>query len=189
MKYKIIVIIEILLLMLKFSFEVKAGSNEENFKLKNAGLIYVEIFYSDSAVYRIPIENNISPLNKSDLYTNIQLISKNIDREKEVEITLKRLKSKKIKFVDFIVNFNSQFGDSNLIYFNNSFFTNAWANVIKPDSKGTPSRELVLFRNSKHNNNLNIGFTTFNRFFTYFQTYNNRVIVRQCMEDRALRGL
>jgi len=186
MKYKFI-IIEILVFIFILIFEVKAGSKEDNFKLKSARSVYIEVLYSDSKLYRVPIDNIISPVNKSDSYTNIKLISKNLNCGTEINIVLRRLKSKKIKYIDLVINFTSQFGDSNLIFYNNSSFTNTWVKVMKPDKNGTISRELVLFKNKKYEDNLNIAFTTFNRFYTYFDSYKKKVVVRECMEDRALK--
>jgi hypothetical protein len=187
MKHKITTLIGILIFIHISIFQVKAGSLGNNFKLNSAKNVYVDVCYSDSTSFRIPIENIISPTSKSDSYTNIKLIFKTLNCGTELKFTLRSLKSKKIKYVDLVIDFTSQFGDSSLIFYDNSTFTNSWAKVIKPDENGTISRELVLFKNKKHESNLNIAFTTFNRFYTCFNSYDNKVIVRECMEDRTLK--
>ncbi len=166
---------------------LRAKSLQGDLKFTNAKSVYAEIIYSDSSTFRIPINNLTSSISKSDLYTKVNITSKDEDCGKELMISLKELKSKKIKFMDIVIKFTPQFSDSNLVFYNNATITNAWVMVMKPDKKGTISRELVLFKNKKSGKSLNIAFTTFNRFFTYFKTYDHKVVIRECMQDRILK--
>ncbi len=151
-----------------------------------SGKARIEIVYSDSTVSRFPLNWDRAEAKFQDKQTRLQVSIESIDLGREVSLDASCLKPKPIKFIDVVVEYSDELKGNDLLYYYNALCGNSQTGIRKPAVHGAMTRELVLFKNTASNRYLNIGFSTFNRFFTYFLTKKDEVIVRHVMEGRPL---
>lgn len=155
--------------------------------MRNIKDISIRLEYDNTENSAFSMENYHSCYAFEDEYTRVGVCSSDsiIGRELSIEAFCK--KQKPLTYIDVILTFKDDFLREGLLYYNNGYSTNDFVKVESVDpGKESTSRELILFKNTLSGNVLNIAFITFNRFFTYFKTTNDGLLIRHYMESKAL---
>ncbi|MDP4183921.1 MAG: alpha-galactosidase, partial [Bacteroidota bacterium] len=175
-------------LLILFSFLSRSGmgqvANDRTFPEIRS--FHIELQYSDGTKDTMALKPDAKKNLFADLNTEIKVKMHPGKLGREYGITLTGKQAKPLKYVDVNFIFANDFKGADLLYFQNSVVTNAWANVQKPSENDENSRELVLFKNTRTSRSLNIAFSSFNRFYTLFKTNKNHVLLRYFMEDKPL---
>lgn len=143
--------------------------------------------YSGDTKYEIPLKYDGTVLVGGDAYTGIRVKTKNSSLGRELEISLKGKQSNPLRYAEVVFTFAPTLKGPDLLCYQNSDVTNGFVNLQKPGEGDANSRELILFKNQKTNQQLNIAFTSFNRFYTLFKTNKDRVTLRYFMENKPLQ--